>query len=386
MKILNISGYTWDFGGPPKIIYDHAEVQIKLGAEVTILTAISKGQTLYSIPEGAKVITFKRHWFAKFWAEFSPEIYHWMKENGNNYDIIHIHGLWNFASITPYLTGVKSAKCITIHGMLDKWSIKHGYLKKKIFSLFFQKSILKNTDLIQVNNTDEEEDVFKFLGFKHPNLKIIPNGMNINNFSKIPEKGNFRKKFLIPDKTKIILFLSRINIKKGLDLLLPAFKDIIKQHPDCQLVIAGSDDGYLEETKEFISKNQLKSYIKIVGMLTGEDKMSAFADADIFVLPSYSEGFSIATLEALIMGVPSLLSDRVGFGESIKTHNAAHIVELSVDSIKKGLEKMLTDEEYCTTIAKNGVALVKNKYDIELVGKQLFTEFEKVKNESSYQK
>ena len=72
MKILNICGYSWDIGGPPKIIYDHAIEQMKMGAEVTILTPISVGQKLYSIPEGAKVITCKRHWFSKFWAEFSP--------------------------------------------------------------------------------------------------------------------------------------------------------------------------------------------------------------------------------------------------------------------------------------------------------------------------
>lgn len=378
MKILNICGYSWDIGGPPKIIYDHAIVQMKLGAEVTILTPISEGQKLYAIPAGAKVITCKRHWFSKFWAEFSPELYTWIKAHGNEYDIIHIHGVWHFAGVAPYLAGIKTAKCITTHGLLDRWTIGKGYWKKYLFGLLFQKKILRNTELIQINNTDEQDDLKRFLGFEHPNVKIIPNGMNLEDFSKLPVKGIFRDKFQIPDDKKIILFMSRINLKKGLDLLLPAFKEVASQRSDCLLILAGSDDGYLTETQRFIKEKFLEKSVRLVGMLTGNDKLAALSDADIFVLPSHSEGFSIATLEALISGVPSLLSDRVGFGEAIRETNAAHLVELTQKSITEGLIKMLDDETYCKTLSKNGIALVKNSYDIKLVAKQLYEAFEKV--------
>jgi len=378
MKILNICGYSWDIGGPPKIIYDHAVVQMSMGAEVTILTPISEGQKIYAIPDGAKVVTCKRHWFAKFWAEFSPELYSWIKQHGDEYDIIHIHGVWHFAGVAPYLAGISTAKCITTHGLLDRWTISKGYWKKYLFGLLFQKSILKKTELIQINNTDEQEDLKRFLGFQHSNVKIIPNGMNLSNFAKLPNKGIFREKFNLPTDKKIILFLSRINLKKGLDLLLPAFKTIANQREDCLLVMAGPDDGYLTETKKFISENSLQERIKLVGMLTGDDKLAAFSDADIFALPSHSEGFSIATLEALISGIPSLLSDRVGFGEAIKEKKAAHIVALNPESIVLGLDKMLDDEKYCQTLSKNGIDLVKNRYDIELVARQLYHEFEKI--------
>lgn len=378
MKILNICGYSWDIGGPPKIIYDHAVVQMSMGAEVTILTPISEGQKIYAIPEGAKVVTCKRHWLAKFWAEFSPELYSWIKQHGNEYDIIHIHGVWHFAGVAPYLAGITTAKCITTHGLLDRWTISKGYWKKYIFGLLFQKSILKKTELIQINNTDEQEDLKRFLGFQHSNVKIIPNGMNLSNFAKLPKKGVFRAKFNLPTDKKIVLFLSRINLKKGLDLLLPAFKTIASQREDCLLIMAGPDDGYLTETQNFISDNSLQERIKLVGMLTGDDKLAAFTDADIFALPSHSEGFSIATLEALISGIPSLLSDRVGFGEAIKETDAAHLVTLNPESIVAGLNKMLDDEKYCRTLSQNGIDLVKNRYDIELVARQLYHEFEKI--------
>ena len=378
MKILNIGGYTWDIGGPPKIIYDHATVQIKLGAEVTILTLISEGQKLYDIPDGVKVVSFKRHWFSRFWAEFSPELYTWVKNHGNEYDVIHIHGVWHFSGITPYLAGINSAKCLTIHGLLDKWTIRKGYWKKYLFGLLFQKRILLNTDLIQINNNDEKEDLVRFLGVQHPNVKIIANGMNLNNFLNLPPKKEFREQFNIPQHKQLILFMSRINLKKGLDLLLPAFKRVSTQRDDCVMVLAGSDDGYLTETQQFILSNDLKDKIILVGMLTGKSKLAALSDADIFVLPSYSEGFSIATLEALISGVPSLLSDRVGFGEMLKATNSAHLVDLNENSIVEGLNKMLDDKTYCNVLSENGTMLVKNNYDIEIVARQLYSEFEKI--------
>ena len=378
MKILNICGYSWDIGGPPKIIYDHAVVQMKLGAEVTILTPISEGQKLYAIPEGATVVTCKRHWFSKFWAEFSPELYTWIKAHGNEYDIIHIHGVWHFSGVAPYLAGIKTAKCITTHGLLDKWTISKGYWKKYIFGLLFQKNILRNTDLIQINNTDEKGDLKRFLGFQHPNVKIIPNGMNLRDFAALPKKNNFRNQFNIPKDKQLILFMSRINLKKGLDLLLPAIKKIFSQRNDCLLVLAGPDDGYLSEVYDFITKNSLNDKIFLVGMLTGNDKLAALSDANIFVLPSHSEGFSIATLEALISGVPSLLSDRVGFGEAIRESKAAHLVELNEQSIVDGLNRMLDDKVYCESLSVNGISLVREKYDIELVAKQLYNEFEKI--------
>jgi glycosyltransferase involved in cell wall biosynthesis len=378
MKILNICGYSWDIGGPPKIIYDHAVVQMKFGAEVTILTPISEGQKLYAIPDGATVVTCKRHWFSKFWAEFSPELYAWIKAHGNEYDIIHIHGVWHFAGVAPYLAGIKTAKCITTHGLLDRWTISKGYWKKYIFGLLFQKRILKNTELIQINNTDEKEDLKRFLGFEHPNVKIVPNGMNLQDFAILPDKNTFRNQFKITKDKQLILFMSRINLKKGLDLLLPAFRLITTQRDDCLLILAGPDDGYLSETQRFITENNLADKIVLVGMLTGKAKLSALSDADIFVLPSHSEGFSIASLEALISGIPSLLSDRVGFGEAIRETNAAHLVELNERSIIEGLNKMLDDKNYCQTLSKNGISLVKNKYDIEIVARQLFNEFEKI--------
>ncbi|MFN8356522.1 MAG: glycosyltransferase [Spirosomataceae bacterium] len=385
MRILNICGYTWAIGGPAKIIFDHAQVQLAQGHEVSILTPIWPHDRVYPAPDGAKVITVKRNWVARFFPEFSMEAYHWLKKNANQYDIIHIHGVFHFAGILPFIIKDTPPKAITIHGVLDRWAIRFGYWKKKIFSWLIQRRIVGEADLIQINNTDEWQDLKNYLGFQHPNVVIIPNGMRMRDFSVLPPKGTFRNAYQIAPEQKIILFMGRLNIKKGLDLLLPAYANICQRHPDAMLILAGPDDGYQAETEQFIKKHQLQNRILMPGMLTGDIKLAALADADVFVLPSYSEGFSIAVLEAMSARVPALVSDRVGFGEAIREHQAGHLVELTSQSVEEGLDKMLHDAEYGRQLSENAYQLVKNQYDIEIVASNLICEFQKVVSKQTKQ-
>ena len=118
--------------------------------------------------------------------------------------------------------------------------------------------------------------------------------------------------------------------------------------------------------------------MRMVGMLTGDDKKAALADADLFTLPSYSEGFSIAVLEAMAAGTPALVSDRVGFGEAIREHKAAGLVELTPDGVRAGLERMLGDDALRQRVSQNATALLRAQYDIDVVAKQMLDEYEKI--------
>lgn len=378
LRILHICAYTWDIGGPPKVIYDNAVVQLANGAEVTILTPISEGQKLYPVPNGAQIVCCKRHSLARIWAEFSPELYQWLKKNGEEFDIIHIHGIWHFGSVAPFLLNLKVAKCITVHGLLDPWAYRNGYWKKRLFRWLFQKNALQKAEMIHVFNTDELRDVSNFIGESHPNIVMIPNGIDLNPFDNLPDKGYFAQELGFSGDKKVILFLSRINIKKGLDLLLPAIYELAKEREDFILALAGPDDGYLEATQAFIKQHQAESYIRWIGMKTGQEKLAAFADADVFVLPSHSEGFSIATLEALVSGTPSVLSDKVGFADNIIATESAIVVDLTTESIKNGIKSILNDSELGKRVAKNGQRLVRTQYDIRVVGKRIMNEFFKI--------
>ena len=379
MRILNICAYSWQTGGPPKIIFDHTKVALALGHQVDILSPISPGETPYTLPDGANLILCRRTpGVSRFFREFSPELHQYLRRHVREYDVIHCHGLWHFGTLSPFLLNRSVAKVITIHGVLDRWVYAHNNWKKRLMDIAAQRAFLRRADLVQINNTDEQADVLRYLGRAHPNVAIIPNGVPLDDFAQLPPKGQFREKYAVPADKKMVLFMSRLNAKKGLDLLLPGFQAYVAQHPDAVLVLAGSDDGYEATARQFIDRHGLQQSIQLVGMLTGDDKKAALADADLFTLPSYSEGFSMAVLEAMAAGTPALVSDRVGFGETIREHDAAELVDLTAEGVRAGLARMLGDADRRALVSRNATKLVQTKYDIKIVARQLLDEYAKI--------
>ncbi|GAB4045214.1 glycosyltransferase [Spirosoma litoris] len=380
MRILNICAYTWQAGGPPKIIFDHTQVVLRYGHQVDILSPFTPGEKPYPVPEGANLILCKRTpLISRFFREFSVELYQYLQKHIHEYDVIHCHGLWHFGTLAPFMLDRKIAKVITIHGVLDRWVYAHNNWKKELMNSLAQKAYLRRADLVQINNTDEQEDILRYLGQPHPNVVVIPNGVKTSDFAQLPPKGTFRQKFNIPANKQLVLFMSRLNVKKGLDLLLPGFRDYVQKYPNTILALAGSDDGYQATTRQFIDQHNLSDSIRLVGMLTGDDKKAALADADIFTLPSYSEGFSMAVLEAMAAGTPALVSDRVGFGDTIRQYEAAGLLSsLTPEAVTAGLEKLLGDDLLRRQVAQNATGMVKKLYDIDVVAKQLLDEYTKI--------
>ncbi|GAB3568191.1 hypothetical protein GCM10027578_20450 [Spirosoma luteolum] len=372
MRILNICAYSWEIGGPPKIIFDHTQVALREGHQVDILSPISPNERPYPVPEGANLILVPRTQpVGRFFREFSVGLYQYLQKNIRQYDVVHCHGLWHFGALAPFMADKSVAKVVTIHGVLDRWAYANNNWKKTLIDRLAQKAYLQRADVIHINNTDEREDLLRYFGNHHPRIVLIPNGVRMSDFATMPPKGQFRQQYNLPTDRKLVLFMSRLNVKKGLGLLLPAFRDYVKTHPDTVLAVAGPDDGYEATTRQFIDEHQLQDSIRLVGMLTGEAKKAALADADVFTLPSFSEGFSIAVLEAMAAGTPALVSDRVGFGEAIRQHEAAGLVELNPDSVRAGLERLLGDDALRARISQHATALLRSQYDMDIVANQM---------------
>jgi glycosyltransferase involved in cell wall biosynthesis len=157
--------------------------------------------------------------------------------------------------------------------------------------------------------------------------------------NKFPERGVFRTKFGLKSEDKVILSLGRLNWKKGFDTLIPAFAEIHKNIPNTKLVIVGGDEnGYKKEIELLIAEylpaqaGQLQNSVIFTGELKGEEKLSAYQDADLFVLPSYAENFAMTVLEAAQCGLPSVVTPAVGLAGEISKFEAGLVVEK--DSVK----------------------------------------------------
>lgn len=371
MKILNLSQYSWENGGPAKIIYDHATEQLKAGHEVSILTPYHADTQFYPLPDGAKLIKCKAHWLGKFFPDFSPETWKFLKNELHKFDIVHIHGLWNFPGIYSLLANVSTKKLVTVHGTLGTYSLTKGKLKKQLFSLLFQKRAFKKADFVQVNHQDELTELTNYLGYQHPKAFILPNGIKQTDYVRFEKSADFLTQKGITADAPIVLFLGRVDAKKGIDLLLPAFKIVTEKHPTANLVIVGPDYGMKAFVDEFVEKNKLKNRVFLTGMLQGDEKLKMMANATLFTLPTYSEGFSIAVMEALSAGLPVVVSPNTGFSEVIAAYQAGEVVNLQPVAIAEGIVTLLKDDQKRQNAAQQATRLIKENYTIEAVAAQL---------------
>ncbi|PYK29921.1 MAG: hypothetical protein DME57_08635 [Verrucomicrobia bacterium] len=196
------------------------------------------------------------------------------------------------------------------------------------------------------------------------------------------QKGDaaaFRQRFPQANNKRVVLFLSRIDPKKGIERLLEAFANVHRQLKDVILVIAGDGEAsYLDSLHERMKEFQIDQAVVWTGHLDGPLKAAAFAAADVFVLPSYSENFGIAAAEAIACGVPVIVSENVALSDEIGTNDAGLVVKTEAHEIANAIYRMLTDLEVSGRLSINGERLAIERYGSDSVGRQLRTLYDTI--------
>jgi len=209
---------------------------------------------------------------------------------------------------------------------------------------------------------------------------IIPNGLDPKEFGQKSIEGNkinFREKFGIGADKKIVLSLGRINWKKGFDTLIPAFSEVMKEEPKAVLIIAGEDDGYKKQLELLISNRQLQQNVIFTGLLLDEERIAAYHEAQVFVLPSYSENFGMAVVEAMHFSLPVVITEGVGISKEVMNAKAGLVVQKNTKELSEGLIKILTDEKLRKELGENAKNFAKNRLSAEKIAE----EFTKVYSE-----
>lgn len=256
---------------------------------------------------------------------YNKNLNHWLDKNILKYDLIIIHGIWQYHSITTrkYCLKYKIPYFIFTHGMLDPWFNKKypiKAIKKNIYWKLFENKVLKDAKAVLFTTEQEMKLASKsFKPFKC-NPKVINYGIAKPKLTK-KQKILFLSKFPYLKNKKILLYLGRIHEKKGVDLLIKAFS-LVK--PDYYLVIAGPKDKYTKKMQKLAIKLSIKNII-FTGMLKNDLKWGAFQSSNAFILPSHQENFGIAVVEALACGVPVLITNKVNIWGKIKKENAGII-------------------------------------------------------------
>lgn len=277
-------------------------------------------------------------------------------------DFITLHSIYSIPVIVGYWIARINHIPFAIwpHGVFSAYQRSISRTKKWFFDQFFTKRILKNAAAVVFTATGEREE-FRELGL-HIRSVVIPHGIDFVPFSDHQPSNGFRRKYFKEYTGPIILFLSRVNSKKGLDILIPALTALNKKGVDFRAAIVGAGDppSYSDKVRSWIRENNLTGRVIMTGALHGEDKLAAFSAADIFVLPSRSENFGYAIFESLASGLPVVITKCVNYSREIEKHNAGICVNFDVNELSSGIQLLLENPALRHELSRNGINLARD--------------------------
>lgn len=277
----------------------------------------------------------------------------------SEFDLVHIHGLWEFGNhfLSNHSRKSNIPYIISPRGALEPWSLEQKKLKKKIAFIFYQKKDLEKATFIHATS-NQEANSFRKLGLKNK-IIVIPNGIDLEgvNISDRTEKDN------------IILFISRLHPKKGIEVLLDAIlllKDKLKSKWRVEIYGSG-EPGYVNILKKSIEIKGLGNFVKIQEPIYGEYKIRKIRSSKFLVLPSYSENFGNIIAESLACQTPVITTTNTPWEELVEFNCGWHI-ELGVNQLKIAIENAIgkSDSELLT-MGLNGRKLIESKYDYRII-------------------
>ena len=370
------------YGGISKIVTELVQGLGCLGTTVDLVTTNANGCDSLDVP--LKVWISKKECRMQYfpcWHRndliISLSLIHWLFNHIADYDVVHTNTV--FAPIVLFTHWICKLRQIpyimTPHGMLEPWALSYKAWKKRFYYALFEKPALQQASAIHGTATCEAKNV-NSLGFKH--TIFVPNGIHRQEFETLPDPEIFYQQFPTTRNKALILFLGRIDPKKGLDLLAPAFAKVHQQFPQTHLVVAGPDSiGFLPIAERYFAQAGILESVTFTGMLSGSLKHAALAATSLYVAPSYSEGFSMSVLEGLASGVPCVITTGCNFPEA-EAARAAHVVKIDADAIADALIQCLNNPQQAKTMGACARQFIFENYTWEQSAKRLMQAYKAV--------
>jgi glycosyltransferase involved in cell wall biosynthesis len=253
-------------------------------------------------------------------------------------------------------------------GTFDTWPLRQKRLKKFVFWHFFDHGYFSNASAI-VALTKSEAESIRQMGLRN-RLEIIPNGIEVSDYAEGESRDALERRFPKLIGRLWVLFIGRIHPKKGLAQLVLAFAQVIQHYHEALLVIAGPDEReHRREIEVLVQQHGLSNHVLFTGPVLGKEKVGFLQNADIFVLPSHSEGFPMAVLEALACGVPVVLTKGCHVPE-VAEAGAGIEVDIDPCQIAIAISSLLSDDTARRQMGRNGRKLVCERFTWERVARE----------------
>lgn len=389
MKILHVIPAIGSiYGGPSISVLELLESIVRNGIPADIVTTDANGRQQLDVPlqtwienKGYRIQYFPC-WYLNDY-KISLSMTQWLFKHVHDYDVVNTHAIFSYSVLPAYWAcqHYQIPYVVHPHGMLDSWALAYKSWKKFFYYALIEKPALERASRIRVLAHSEAESV-KGLSLKTP-AALIPNGIWQQDFDTLPNPENFYQAFPQTQNKTLILFLGRIDPKKGLDLLASAFGKIRQNFPQAHLVVAGPDNiGFLSTVKDYFAQANCLNTVTFTGMLTGSLKYAALAAASVYVAPSYSEGFSMSVLEGMASGLPCVITTACNFPEAAIA-KAAHVVDINVDDITNALINCLSDPKQAKAMGVCARKLIFEQYTWEKIATKMVDVYTKIINNNT---
>jgi glycosyltransferase involved in cell wall biosynthesis len=386
MKVLHvIAGLAPRNGGPHKAAPEMCRAMARRGHEMAIFTTNMDGDGVLDVPtdrpvyrEGITIryfpIGIPRHY------KCSWPLARALRDHIPDFDIVHVHSLYLFHTLVaahfcrkygvPYL--------MRPHSTLDPFIRRKSRVRKAVYNLLIEKRNLDCAAAIHYTAHEEMELAHGALGIRAPGA-VVPLGIDLNEYADLPPEGEFHSLYPATKDRHVILFLSRITPKKGLDLLARAYGSVARAREDVHLVIAGPDDeGYGRRVRRWFAEEGASERVTFTGMLLGREKLAALRDADLLVLPSYAENFGVAVVEAMTCALPVVISNKVNIWREIDQGRAGIVIGCDEKELSRALIRLLEDGNLRRELGENGRRLVEAKFTWTRAAEQLEALYESI--------
>jgi glycosyltransferase involved in cell wall biosynthesis len=326
-------------GGPPEVSRQFTRAYAAIGDTMEIVCQDAPDSPfLKDFP--CPVHALGQRWLGRF--GLSPRLWKWLHQNVERYDGVVVQGIWTFAGLATRhaVQSIGKPYCVFPHGTLDPWYNEEYPLKRLKKQIFWPLQYPVLRDATAVFFTSDPEVVLAKECFT-PNVwksARYQNGISDPLGDPAVEMSVFYNRLPQLRDRRYLLFLARIQRKKGCDMLIDAFARVADMAPDVDIVMAGHDqEGWQAGLQATAASLGIAHRVHWPGMLTGQLKWGALRAADAFILPSHTENFGIAVVEALAARRPVLITNKVNIWPQIH-HDRVGLVE---DDTTDGIEQLL---------------------------------------------
>ena len=347
MKILHyMQAIDFRNGGPPRAVVDQVATMQARGHEASLATTIvrdvpSEWLEQPGEPDRPRVVELPA--VGGPLNRLSKDAMATMHRIVADHDVVHLHGVWEASNLqvakacraagTPYV--------ISLRGMLDDWSMAQSGLRKRIYLALGGRTYLEAAGAVHCTADAELAQSRKW--FPKGTGRVVPNLIDLAPFEAVPDPAEAKAEWpVISEPGCTVLFLSRVQYKKGIEHLVDAVSVLRSRNRSIHVIVAGGgDDDYLDSVRDRANQRSVADAFTWAGHVGGSLKLSLFSAADVFALPTSQENFGFVFFESLAAGTPVVTTDLVDTRDEIERSGGGVIVPQTGEAFADAIESFI---------------------------------------------